>query len=523
MPTENTMKRGKAGSTSGENSRPPQGRFRLFVSLFAVGLCSLSTALQAAEVVDMRLGRHSDYTRIVFELDAPAGYRLEQGQAEGGSTELVVTLDARASDKSEMLHGSLVRDVTLTGVGARSVARITIPRTGLRVKEMILSAPPRIVLDVLAANSPQTKAGSMSVPEPKASPVLPDTPKGMAPVAPRRTQSPAPVASINKGAPRAAPPVNASAAAKPVVAARPKAAPAPAKQPIAVAATPPRPAPAKTPVPAFGQVRPAKTPAPPARKKPSLPAAPAAIPQSPDLLLTPTNLGAGLALLALVGGGTWFMMRRRGDEERADEEDFDQDGTPAGHPFAALGEALEVDADPGRLDATSEVSLAAELIPEADIIDEFASDDTPIAKTAEGTGAQEGLFDSAQTELISAIDDEQDSPGGEATETAGDEMEAHGDLVAPQTEAMSTMSDSGKSDDVVGMLRDFEQRVAGLESRLDEVKEAKERLERQVAAQTEELRVQRAAIARTQRALRNLSRSDDESPTEPALRGDPNG
>ena len=88
---------------------------------------------------------------------------------------------------------------------------------------------------------------------------------------------------------------------------------------------------------------------------------------------------------------------------------------------------------------------------------------------------------------------------------------------------MSTMSDSGKSDDVVGMLRDFEQRVAGLESRLDEVKEAKERLERQVAAQTEELRVQRAAIARTQRALRNLSRSDDESPTEPALRGDPNG
>ena len=49
----------------------------------------------------------------------------------------------------------------------------------------------------------------------------------------------------------------------------------------------------------------------------------------------------------------------------------------------------------------------------------------------------------------------------------------------------------------------------------------RERVERQVVAQTEELRVQRAAIARTQRAVRNMSRSEDASPTEPALR-DPN-
>jgi len=51
-----------------------------------------------------------------------------------------------------------------------------------------------------------------------------------------------------------------------------------------------------------------------------------------------------------------------------------------------------------------------------------------------------------------------------------------------------------------------------------EVVDARERLERQVAAQTEELRVQRAAIARTQRAVRNLNRTDEEGPTEPALR-----
>jgi hypothetical protein len=64
----------------------------------------------------------------------------------------------------------------------------------------------------------------------------------------------------------------------------------------------------------------------------------------------------------------------------------------------------------------------------------------------------------------------------------------------------------------------MERRMAHLESRLDESVAARERLERQVAAQSEELRVQRAAIARTQRALRGLSRSDEEQATEPALR-----
>jgi hypothetical protein len=39
-----------------------------------------------------------------------------------------------------------------------------------------------------------------------------------------------------------------------------------------------------------------------------------------------------------------------------------------------------------------------------------------------------------------------------------------------------------------------------------------------VAAQSEELRVQRAAIARTQRALRTMTRGDEDKATEPALR-----
>ena len=71
------------------------------------------------------------------------------------------------------------------------------------------------------------------------------------------------------------------------------------------------------------------------------------------------------------------------------------------------------------------------------------------------------------------------------------------------------------------MMRETARRVEALEARCDELVDARDRLERQVAAQTEELRVQRAAIARTQRAVRNLARpgeGGEEEATEPALK-----
>jgi septal ring factor EnvC (AmiA/AmiB activator) len=82
----------------------------------------------------------------------------------------------------------------------------------------------------------------------------------------------------------------------------------------------------------------------------------------------------------------------------------------------------------------------------------------------------------------------------------------------------------GASEELTQMFREMQRRVAALVGRIDELVDARDRLERQVAAQTEELRVQRAAIARTQRAVRNLSTREeagDDEPTEPALR-DPN-
>jgi hypothetical protein len=65
-----------------------------------------------------------------------------------------------------------------------------------------------------------------------------------------------------------------------------------------------------------------------------------------------------------------------------------------------------------------------------------------------------------------------------------------------------------------------DRRIVHLEKQVAELSEAKDRLERQISAQTEELRVQRAAIARTQRVLRSIApKGDDEQPSEPLVRG----
>jgi len=64
-----------------------------------------------------------------------------------------------------------------------------------------------------------------------------------------------------------------------------------------------------------------------------------------------------------------------------------------------------------------------------------------------------------------------------------------------------------------------ERRLAHLERRIEELVDARERLERQVAAQTEELRVQRAAIARTQRVLRTVAPRGEDEPSSDPVKG----
>ena len=104
-------------------------------------------------------------------------------------------------------------------------------------------------------------------------------------------------------------------------------------------------------------------------------------------------------------------------------------------------------------------------------------------------------------------------------EKESDKMDLEGQDLPQDSESPTQIGvGAAGGGDLATLVRDLERRMAQLETRLDESTEARERLERQVAAQAEELRVQRAAIARTQRALRSLNRPAEEQATEPALR-----
>jgi hypothetical protein len=107
----------------------------------------------------------------------------------------------------------------------------------------------------------------------------------------------------------------------------------------------------------------------------------------------------------------------------------------------------------------------------------------------------------------------EDSEGEKIMDLDATDLPADRDALGTSPMAVAT-----DDTDVAALVQGLIGRLEGLEARLDESNEARERLERQVAAQSEELRVQRAAIARTQRALRSLSRSEEDQATEPALR-----
>jgi hypothetical protein len=150
-----------------------------------------------------------------------------------------------------------------------------------------------------------------------------------------------------------------------------------------------------------------------------------------------------------------------------------------------------------------------------DETDSQSSDESPTA-SHDASGA---------SDLDSFFDDKDDAKMN--PETRGDEVMNQGlsDLPTERDAAAlpsaAPLSAAGPDPDVLRVVHELERRMGQLEGKLGEANEARERLERQVAAQSEELRVQRAAIARTQRALRTMSRGEDEEKaTEPALRDD---
>ncbi len=543
----------------------------------AAGLACATLAIaalpaSAARVMQVRVGEHPTFTRVVFELDRAAGYQvLHTGGPERPVLE--VRVDAETRPHALGANGD-VRKLSIDA-GPRAVARIELRKPGLRLKEMMLSDPPRIVLDLMrsegatAATAPKPKVAkpapevakpAPATPKPAPEPAKPaaETAKPPAetakPAAQTAKPEPKPAAETAQPAPAPATPSPATKAIPPTAAVEPQ----PAVEPPADAAPEPseaEPAEAKPAHPPISPALPSGAMSPAPKPVPT-PAAPKAVPPAasePGWLERLSGSlwlgGVALAVLVLVVGIVAWRRHRAlpndldvaaiAEEVESGADAHGAPGTAERADAGAAGGSLEslFDAKPPQPAAPTAMRppqpapaptamrppqpKMAPLQPAAAPAPKPAA--PPTAAPAPKPAAPPPPA-AADDPMESLFDDEPDGDLSAAGASEGEAtMDPNMDLPGQRSATPPAMPPkmggaAAPGPDVARLLQQLEQRIQSLEARLDDVNEAREKLERQVAAQSEELRVQRAAIARTQRALRTMSRGEEEKATEPALR-----
>lgn len=488
-----------------------------------------ATGAGAARVSEVRVGTHDDgHTRIVVELDSPAGYRL-QAPREGQKPELIVDVDATSIERDVPSKSRVVKKVHVEPSGAGATVHISLATGDVAIKEMLLANPPRIVFD-LKARGPIPKSDAVAdaaaeVPEEPASPekvaIAPPTPAKVEvpksePIAIAAAE-PAVVAEKREPPIQLEAPPSASmkpalqAAAAPPEAKRDAMPPPPTDPQPELRPTAPEPATAKpTLIPpvdrekSMAQQAPAATSiasAAEARRKAIAEKSGQASSSESlmDLAMSPIGLaaiGGVVLLLAIV-----VLRRRRGAE----------DDDPLYTVMSAddAGAGVSMDTAYPMTDATeTRTPVLANLGPyESDAFEEAS--EPAVREYASGLHQLALGRAPEASEPVSgvALNDDSDSIFAAETEVVASTAPAIAQTYAP----------SPVVSQVAQISADVERRVSELERRLEQLTEARERLERQVAAQTEELRVQRAAIARTQRVVRTIAKTEDMA-TEPVPR-----
>jgi hypothetical protein len=446
--------------------------------------CVASAPAGAAALLDVRIGKHEGYTRIVLDLDEGVKHQLDRIETERGSV-FLLKLNATSARRVIAPDAPMVSVVRIEPRDGETIVRVAATSTNVDVNVFPLRDPNRLVVDLRSGKAATPTTAAATKPAPPAAKPAPRAPKPTT-AAPEPTPAPRANVKISKpilpppaktDAPAATPEVektDAPAAAKPKTTAKP-AAPA---EPTPVAQTPTAPtrvtprgeplrgtadaaepgAPEAAPDADRREVRRSDRPRPapdtarvrPERTPPPAPAAP-----SGSTGVSPLVIAAAVVALVLVVGAVVIRRRRQGEVEAA--TDF---FPPESDEGVEIGSGVET---------------------------------TPVGAPGPGAG-----LEPAGMPIPPPKDDEEDLPVAPGTQPAP---------VAPRP-----VADAGLAGDV-------DRRIQGLETRLEEVVDARERLERQVSAQAEELRVQRAAIARAQRVLRTLARPEEA--TEPAPR-DPN-
>ncbi len=399
---------------------------RVQVAAWGVALALAGgAAAQAATLMKVRIGNHPDKTRVVLETDGVAGHRITEQRAD----EIVVRLDADSVPEAIAGNGQPLLWVRVEPRIDGTDIRFQLV-SSVRVEEMVLEGPDRIVLDLVPADAtvgvapaPQPAAPSF---EPEPEPV-----RALADPGELAETEPVPDEPVAQPTPGAGP----ESQAEPQLRAEPEARTEPEVRQVEVVDRAPK-----------------RQPAPP---PPSRSGGPLAILGNPVVL---GALGLVISVLAV------WAVRRRSQATEAFDEDVGPD--PADETTGSIGAAFaQADADSSSADETSD-------------------------------GAS--IFDVDEAEVI-------------AEDTASDsDYPADGATTLEVAAPAASLETNELGEDMAAIVQELERRMAHFETRLEEVVDAKERLERQVSAQTEELRVQRAAIARTQRVLRGIARSEEE-------------
>jgi hypothetical protein len=469
-----------------------------------VATLGIAPAARAAQLVEIRVGVHPGFTRVVFELDSQAGYSVARPTLESASDELVVDLAARSLRRVVTSRSDLVDTVRIEPGEHGSVARIHL-RGAVDVSDTLLLDPPRIVIDLRRPAPRLAAAEETSRTEERPAPTTESAEAEGAAPPPAET-----------GAPHATTEVGEAPAAEPSEVGATATAETPAQAPSSSEAPEPSSVPAQTPVLderaqelAGGETPPAEaTPAAPptglqrprtaraiepgqaGKPAPAAPGSPGARPEvaSPGgsgvgLLQDPRVLAVGAVALVLLV--LFLGLRRRRSSTRPPLADFPPYEEEAGEPEEPV------------VVARSEEDLGGLAVPRAE---ELGGERPPVVLSARSPLYEPGLD----------VEPGDDELGSEHGFEPGPEPS-----LGPESQLAGTAGLRAGPDRRV---EELERRVTDLEKRLEEVAEVKDRLDRQLATQNEELRVQRAAIARTQRVLRNLSQNPD-SATEPALKG----
>ncbi len=475
--------------------------------LVALAAAWLATAAWSGNLTAVRVGVHADYTRLVFQLDGATPYQLVSLQPKDDGTQLLTlsiqgmapSLDRVPVKGSPHIKG--VRVASLPDGGAELRIRL---RGDVELKELVLSGPDRIVLDFFAAGSGKGPSLVSLVPpalDPVASTALPPRASDFDEAA--LEPEPEPRRSIDELHEEAFGSEEIASTGDPELEAVARDA-----QALAEVAE--------------------DTSAVEGLEAEVLGAAEMAPLDDPDALQAEdADAYAGVEIAEVV------------PEEPASAP------APSGSPAAESGGSGSLLGSPVVLAAIAGLAIVGLLFvlgrrrksePEDDVLrplDAGAPDAAQEGMGASADGAIENLFDEAtEAEAQEIVDADAPAPFVAPLEDHDIEPDA---IVIPQATsedhemgvghdepsiaptpmvAPLAPSEMGQGD-VAKMVEEFERRIAHLENRLEEVVDAKERLERQVGAQTEELRVQRAAIARTQRVLRTLARPEDEA-SEPA-------